>query len=174
MDDLIRYIIITVCVIVVLISIICIITSITKKRIIKRKKMDIAEVLNDICKNIEGSQYSIIENECYNYELKTPKAIYYIKIIDNSTNEEICINNSTKWQLRRSFNDSSLRFVPNVDAFMRKELKGKKIFIIYPNARSLLKYINECEMIIVRSDTDVYGTNVITYAELKEENTIIV
>ena len=49
----------------------------------------------------------------------------------------------------------------------------KKLYVIYPNARTLLKYINECEMIFINPNTDVYGTNIITYAELKEKTNLI-
>ena len=65
-----------------------------------------------------------------------------------------------------------MNFVPNVDKLMRLDLedpKSRKLYIIYPNATSLLKYINECEMVFVRPETDVYGTNVISYAGLKEK-----
>jgi hypothetical protein len=32
---------------------------------------------------------------------------------------------------------------------------NKKLYIVYPNARSLLKYINECEMVFIKPNTDI-------------------
>ena len=49
---------------------------------------------------------------------------------------------------------------------IKKEKNGKKprkLFIIYPDAKSLIMVVNECEYEFVDSDTDVYGNNIITY-----------
>lgn len=173
MNDIVKYSILVVCLVIVLVCAGIIFNSVTKKNKILKMKTDIKNVIEEICHKNSNSNYEIVENECYNYKISTEKNNYFIKIIDNRNNEEICINNSTKWQLRKGFNDQTLRFVPDVESFMRKDLEGYKIFVIYPNARSLLKYVNECEMIIVRSDTDVYGTNVVTFQELKENSSII-
>lgn len=111
----------------------------------------------------------------YDYVLKTKGYSYYIKVVDNHSGYEICVNNSVKWQIRKSFNDESMNFVPDIEELMRMELPReiddripKKLYIIYPGARSLLRYINECEMEFVHPTTDVYGTNIITYNDLKE------
>ena len=55
-------------------------------------------------------EYEKIFNKQYDYILKTPKFNYYIKVVPNLSNQEICVNNSVKWQLRKSFNDESMRF----------------------------------------------------------------
>ena len=58
--------------------------------------------------------------------------------------------------------------------YVKARLKGiKKIYIIYPNSRSLLKYVNECEMEFVTPETDIYGTQVITYLALNEDLSLI-
>lgn len=168
---------ITIIVIVVLIALIVaavVITNVTKKNTIKKMYKDIEDVLHTI-KNADGSDTiltPIVNNAAYDYNLETENYIYYIKVVYNSGNQEICVNNSIKWQLRRHFNDNTLRFVPDIEGLMRLDIpygekKGQKLYIIYPNARSLLKYINECEMVFVHPDTDVYGTNLIPYATIK-------
>ncbi|MBE6137815.1 MAG: hypothetical protein E7176_05410 [Erysipelotrichaceae bacterium] len=114
----------------------------------------------------------------YDYIFSTPAYDYYIKIVPNMSNQEICVNNAVKWQLRKSFNDQTLRFVEGIDGLMKMEMDEtkayKKLFIVYPNARSLLKYINECEMVFVSPTTDVYGTNIIPYLAIKENPNLIV
>jgi len=100
--------------------------------------------------------------------------IYYIKVIYNFSNQEICINNAIKWQLRRLGEiKGTLSFVEGVEPLMRLDLantqkKEHKLFIIYPNVTALLKVINECEMVFVYPDTDVYGAQVISYKKLEE------
>ena len=128
-------------------------------------------LINPTCAN-EYHLERIYSKEPYDYIFRTPNHNYYIQVVPNFGAYEICINNSVKWQIRKSFNDNSMNFVPNVEKLMRLDLedpKAKKLYIIYPNATSLLKYINECEMIFVRPETDVYGTNVIPYTGLKEK-----
>ncbi len=172
---------IVVCFILVIVFLVTLINVIKKKRI-RTMFSDIDNILSDIVNlDKENSEYKKIEYDNkkaerlpYDYILKTKDFCYYIKVVDNNGGHEICVNNSVKWQIRKSFNDESMNFVPEIDELMRMELERvddripKKLYIIYPNARSLLRYINECEMEFVHPTTDVYGTNIITYNDLKE------
>ena len=158
----------------------------------------------------------------YDYTITTPNSVNFIKIIPNFSGDEITINNSVKWQLRRSYRDESMRFVPDIEGFMRYDMpepvlrddalleeetpkkkkkeskeqnlftmdnlsfsdldinqessknekrrfkRNRKIFVIYPGAKSLLMYINECEMQLVDNKTDVYGSRVVSFGDLKK------
>ena len=110
----------------------------------------------------------------YDYILTTRELKLYIMVIPNFTCGEICINAPTKWQFRRTYKDDIMRFVPRVDKLMRFDppsevgLRCKRLYIIYPNSKSLLRYINEFEMEFVRPETDLNGTSVVTYQELLE------
>lgn len=177
-----------------------------KKHKIRNMYLAIDQLLNQIVKENENFELAKSTEPEYDYKLKTNNNVYYLKVIPNFDSEEITINNSVKWQLRKSFNDETMRFVPDVEGFMRYEFpedeiieskkkkatnvnekemtfsdlgldlnekkdkkqykKNIKMYIVYPNARSLLMYINECEMKFVNPTTDVYGTNVITFQEL--------
>jgi hypothetical protein len=150
-----------------------------KKHKIRNMYLAVDNLLNKIVSANEGYELNKSAEAEYDYQLKTNKTVYYFKVIPNFDSEEITINNSVKWQLRKSFNDESLRFVDGIEPLMRMELPAndnkinKKLYIVYPNARTLLKYINECEMEFVHPDTDVYGTNIITYINLRENRDII-
>ena len=201
--------IVSILLIVGLFSLIFLLISI-KKHKIKNMYLAIESLLNKIVKDNENYELTKSIEPEYDYKLKTANNVYYLKIIPNFDSEEITINNSVKWQLRRSFNDNTMRFVPDVEGFMRYEIepseiiepkkkstsknieekqmtfsdlgldlkdekkekkkymKNIKMYIVYPNARSLLMYINECEMKFVNPNTDVYGTNVVTYQELEK------
>ena len=177
-----------------------------KKHKIRNMYLAIDQLLNQIVKENENFELAKSTEPEYDYKLKTNNNVYYLKVIPNFDSEEITINNSVKWQLRKSFNDETMRFVPDVEGFMRYEFpedeiieskkkkatnvnekemtfsdlgldlnekkdkkqykKNIKMYIVYPNARSLLMYNNECEMKFVNPTTDVYGTNVITFQEL--------
>ena len=178
-----------------------------KKHKIRNMYLAIDQLLNQIVKENENFELAKSTEPEYDYKLKTNNNVYYLKVIPNFDSEEITINNSVKWQLRKSFNDNTMRFVPDVEGFMRYEIahdeiveniestnnglnekemtfsdlgldainnqkdekqymKSVKMYIIYPNAKSLLMYINECEMKFVNPNTDVYGTRVVTFQEL--------
>ena len=178
-----------------------------KKHKLKNMYLAIDDLLNKIVLANPGYELKKSVEPEYDYKLKTSTRVYYFKVIPNFDCEEITINNSVKWQLRKSFNDNTMRFVPDVEGFMRYEIahdeiveniestnnglnekemtfsdlgldaidnqkdekqymKSVKMYIIYPNAKSLLMYINECEMKFVNPNTDVYGTRVVTFQEL--------
>ena len=179
MDSLWRIIIISLIAFIVLIVLLITLTTIFKKNRLRKMHNQIEEIFNDYTKNNPNTSFEAVTKAEYDYIFETPKYRYYIKVVPNFNNQEITVNNSVKWQLRKSFNDESLRFVNGIEPLMRMDIPNKdskpnkKIYIVYPNARSLLKYINECEMEFVHADTDVYGTNIITYVNLKENRDII-
>ncbi len=167
--------------IVLLIFLIVLINTLNKKRI-EKMFTNVNTLLNKIVDcDKDSSNLKKIEYESkksprlpYDFILDTESYRYYIKVVDNHSCAEICVNNSVKWQIRKSFNDESMRFVPEIEELMRMELPKdenripKKLYIIYPGARSLLRYINECEMEFVHPNTDVYGTNIVSYNDLIE------
>lgn len=165
------YTIVVIAVIVVVIVTLCITMKKIEEYQNKKMFLEVETVLKSLMKNEEEYKLTICHEPTHDYLFETPNYTYYIKVVSNLNNAEICVNNAVKWQLRRSINDDAMRFVEGIEPLMRMELAAsskpnKKLYIVYPNARSLLKYINECEMVFVKNNTDVYGTNIITYAEL--------
>ncbi len=175
MEKVILSVVITIAVLIFLIILSIIIYNVIRTWRIGKMYSDCDKVLQSLINPTLVNEYRIeriTSKDPYDYIFKTPNHNYYIQVVPNFNSYEICINNSVKWQIRKSFNDNSMNFVPNVDKLMPLDLedpKSRKLYIIYPNATSLLKYINECEMVFVRPETDVYGTNVISYAGLKEK-----
>jgi len=173
--------IVIVAVIILIIFISILVKKINKKRY-KNMFQNIETLLNKIVnQDPENSNLNKIEYPNkkapklpYDYILDTKDYKYYVKVVPNFGGYEICVNNSVKWQIRKTFNDESMNFVPEIEELMRMELPKdddrvpRKLYIIYPNARSLLRYINECEMVFVHPNTDVYGTNIMTYNDLEE------
>lgn len=164
-------------VVVILLAIILTISIITKK--ISRKVENsmfenVYNVLKEAQNNIEGDSRIIRCHELtHDFYFETPNMKYYIKVVYNPGNHEICVNNALKWQVRKSFGDDRMCFVEGIEPLMRMEVsntpkRSKKLYIIYPNAKSLLKYINECEMVFIHPTTDVYGTNIITFNDFNK------
>ena len=150
------------------------------KHINEKRKKDCFNLLEKICNNSKNDNYVLetVNNKEYDYYIETEKDKFYIKLINNPSNQEICVNNAIKWQLRRSMYEKEMRFVDGVENLMRLDLKNEgktnhKIYIIYPNARALLKVINECEMVFINPTTDIYGARILTYRQLEEDNDLL-
>ena len=148
----------------------------------KKKKMRLAveALLKEfVDKDIENNSLEKSNCQDYEYVFTTKNEVIYIMLVPNFTEGEICINAPTKWQYRRTYEDTSLHYVPRVERLMRFEppsdlkKKTKRLYIIYPHTRSLLRYINECEMEFVRPTTDVNGATVISFAELLYHKDVI-
>jgi len=111
---------------------------------------------------------------------ESDNSLFYVKILFNPSNSEICVNNKTLWQVRKHKGDNKVAFLKEVSPLMNINLtekniqkkQVKKIFLIYRDTRSLLMYINESEMVFVEPRTDVYGATVITYNELLHNETL--
>lgn len=179
MEDWLKILIICLCLMIFLIFILSFVLSVTKKNAIKKMYLDVEKVLESLITEEHKDQFNLqkLYLKDYDYIFDTPLYTYYIKIVPNPANQEICVNNSVKWQLRKSFNDETMRFVENIEGLMRMDIDSnkayKKLYIIYPNARTLLKYINECEMVFIHPNTDVYGTNIIPFVALEETPNLI-
>ena len=157
---------------------ICVLVFVLKMIFVNRKKkmfLAVEDLLNEYVK--QDPLYAKLEKSSsmeYDYILTTKEIKAYIMVIPNFHMGEICINAPTKWIYRNAYDDESFRFVARVDRLMLFEppyeagLKVKRLYIIYPSSKSLLRYINECEMEFVRPETDINGTSVMTYQFLKE------
>lgn len=163
--------------VVVLIILLIVFLIVFKNYKISKRRNDIIKLFGKIATHNGITDYKIeyVKKDTHDFYFETAKHIYYIKVIFDHKEQEICINNSTKWQLR-AFHDSMTptQFVSGVEPLMRLDLENRekkehKLFIIYPNARALLKVINECEMVFVYPDTDVYGSTVVTYKKMVED-----
>ena len=110
----------------------------------------------------------------YDYILQTKKFKTYIMVVPNYSCGELFLSSSTKWSIKKTYEDSYSRFVPRVDKLARFDppyeggLQIRRMYIIYPLAKSILRYINDCEMEFIHFDTDINGANIVTYLELKE------
>lgn len=146
-----------------------------------KRSEEIIKIFTKACaeKNIEDFRIEGVKQETHDIYFENEKHIYYIKIIKNPSNQEICINNAIKWQMRKiADREENMHFVEGIEPLMRLDLTNKnkkehKLFIIYPNTHALLKVINECEMVFVYPDTDVFGATVVTYKQLKENPDIL-
>lgn len=175
MDEPIQILILILGVIAILAIAIIIINNKLTKKVQNTMFENVYNVLKKIQDRIDGKSTIIkCNSKTHDFYFETPNKRYFIKIIYNPGNHEICVNNALKWQIRKSITEDRMHFVDGIEPLMRLEIEpshkeNKKLYIIYPNTKSLLKYINECEMIFIHPNTDVYGTNIITFSDFEEK-----
>ncbi len=111
-------------------------------------------------------------NKIYDYELISNDNYYLIKIIYNFDKLEISINNKNYWQVNDKIVSSKKGGAKLNDIYdlinETVDEKYKKIYIIYPDAKAIIKALNESELVFVNPTTNCYGVNVLKYNDIKE------
>lgn len=152
---------------IIIIAIIVFVTLTIKRKI--NAKKEILEELNKLGKTKE------IKGKVYDYEVDTKECIYLIKVIYNFQKLEISINNKNYWQLNDTVVASKksgtkiegIYDLINNDTFSFNK-PHKKVYVVYPSSRVLVKAVNESELTFITPEMDCYGVNVVKFDEIKE------
>lgn len=116
----------------------------------------------------------VIKNKPFDYEIETKECNYLIKVIFNFRKLEISVNSKNYWQLNDKVVSSKkggtklegIYDLINADLKSSKPLK--KIYLVYPDAKVLVKAINESELSFIYPNTDCYGAHLVKFDEIKE------
>ena len=149
MDDPIKIIILVLLLLVVIIVTITIISKQLNKKVQNVMFESVYNVLKQVQNTIPGDSRIV---RCYtrthDFYFESPNHRYFIKIVYNPGNHEICVNNALKWQVRKSLGDDRMYFVEGIEPLMRigssyimeKPLSSSAIFFISthsPSTKSL-------------------------------------
>ena len=122
--------------------------------IIRKKK-----IINDIIK--ANDNIKIIKTKPNaTYTLNIDNVIYNISIVFISEDIDLQINNIDTWYAYKKDNSKKIKI--NKDFIHDKSLENK-IIILARHAKTIKKVINECEMIMVNDNIDVYGMHILSY-----------
>lgn len=117
--------------------------------------------------DMTGLFYSINRLDKNTYHLLLDKMNYYLFIEILPNHSQLQINNKTTWELRTGGGQdygkapNKISLLTSIVPFMNKDFDGKKVVVILPKTKKIVMYINECEMIVVNSKTNVHGCNII-------------
>ena len=118
------------------------------------------------------------KNKAFDYEMEFNNKKYLVKMIYHPSKCEININSANYWQINRGIVSSrkSGEQMKGVYDLLRYKLADNgyakntvKLYVIYPCSNRLMKVINECEMVFIKPNTDIYGSRVVNYTKLKED-----
>ena len=141
---------------------------------------NILNLLANIAKENKIINYKLrrVKRKPYDIYYETITHIYNIKVLANYKNQELFLKDKTNWQ-----------FIDHVEDLKHTEIKiaefinldsknqGKKdiikMILIYPNAKAIISFINQCELNFVYDDKEIYGTKIVTYENLYNRHNII-
>lgn len=138
---------------------------VTKRKINAKK-----EIVNEL------SSYGNLTTgkKIYDYKIETNDLTYFIKVIYNFNNLEISINNKNYWILNDkevSNKKGGTKLEGIYDLVNSTNLTNdnhKKVYLVYPSSKVLVKAVNESELAFINPKTDCYGVNIVKFEEISE------
>jgi hypothetical protein len=119
-----------------------------------------------------------IKSKAFDYEMLIDGRIYLIKMIYHPNKYEININSRKYWQVNRGIvssrksGEQMLKVYDLINFDLKENNYPKntiKLYVIYPFSKRLLKVINECEMIFIKPNVDIYGCHIVNFNTLEED-----
>lgn len=158
------YLIITVVLVIIAISIIKSILP-----VIRRNKL-IEKLENYLKRTNKEYKFKVLKNDIYDIDLVINENNFVIKIVIVPEYSEIQINSKETWEVKYGAGNTPgkvqphKRYLNEVSSFQKTNFPDNKIklILISPKPKKIVKYINECEIVFVNPSTDVYGSRIIT------------
>ena len=141
-----------------------------KKNAIKKVK----EILERVCDSVEVVE----KNKAFDFIATKGEQKYLLKMVYFFCQDEINVNAKNYWQANHGAVSSRKKGekVPDVYDLVNFDLVAngysvdtKKIYIIYPQATTLMKVINECEMVLIKPTTDCHGAKLTNFTNLERD-----
>ena len=104
----------------------------------------------------EGYNVKPSDDKIYDFIVLEDEPIY-VKIFKAPRMANITINNKYMWQILDG--KKQMRFVHKTERFMNDNKKRK--VILFLSVSNLRKWINECEMIQITPEVDIYGARIV-------------
>jgi hypothetical protein len=111
----------------------------------------------------------------YQIQVDEQNLITLIKVILSREEYEFIITNSNKWTVNNNplqwTRKSKPMFISDSDAFInikKTDLPLRKIVLIYPSCKRVIRYLNESDTIMVREKDTVNGINFVQWIDLEK------
>lgn len=129
---------------------------------------DIAKVLDD-----NNITFTINDSNCkdYTFNLTVDNTIYTVLVLPIEKFAEVTINNFNTWEMHYGAGDRPGKAQPfknkivEIPNFMKLD-KENKIVIIQPNAKQIVYWKNENEIVDVLPNNKIYNVNVVNLTDL--------
>lgn len=158
--------IILILIIVVIVALVMVFASLKRNPILTIK--DITKVLDD---HQIKFQITDANNKDYTFDLTVDNITYTVLVLPIEKFAEVTINNFNTWEMRYGAGEKPGKAQPfktkiaEIPNFMKLE-KENKIVIIQPNAKQIVYWKNENEIVDVLPNNKIYGINVVNIDDL--------
>lgn len=144
---------------------------------IMRKKLapkKIKETLEQCSCEVE----EVKKNKAFDFIAKKNGKTYLVKTVFFFCQDEINVNSKDYWQANHGAVSSRKKGekLPNVYDLVNYDLKLNgydentiKLYVIYPQATTLMKVINECEMVLIKPNVDCHGAKLTNFTNLERD-----
>ena len=136
------------------------------------------QVIEDIEKTLKDNNidYTIelSENKNYSFILTVNNKKYIVLVLPIEKFAEVTINNVTTWEMHYGAGDKPGKAqpyktrIPEIPSFMNTESEYDKIVLVQPDAKQIVYWKNENEIVFVEPNTKVYGVNVLNVSDLSK------
>ena len=118
------------------------------------------------------------KNKAFDFIAKKNGKTYLVKTVFFFCQDEINVNSKDYWQANHGAVSSRKKGekVPNVYDLVNYDLKLNgydentiKLYVIYPQATTLMKVINECEMVMIKPNVDCHGAKLTNFTNLQRD-----
>jgi len=114
-------------------------------------------------------------DDVFQFEINNIDYKIYIKLVKSRSEYEFIITNSNKWIVNQSPQQWTRKTKPifiekskEFSDFMIESTTYKKVVLIYPSCKRIIRYLNESDTVIVKEDQAFNRVNFIRYENLKE------
>lgn len=129
---------------------------------------DISKILND-----NNIKFTITNSNCkdYSFDLTVDNITYAVLVLPIEKFAEVTINNFNTWEMHYGAGDRPGKAQPfktriaEIPPFMKLETKNKMV-LIHPNAKQIVYWKNENEIVIVEPNTKIYEVNILNISDL--------
>lgn len=132
-------------------------------------------IIKDIAKVLDDHQIKFHINDStdgnYTFDLTIENTTYTVLVLPIENFAEITINNFNTWEMHYGAGDKPGKAqpfkvrIPEIPGFMSLD-KENKIVLIHPNAKQIVYWKNENEIVEVLPNNKIYNVNVLNLSDL--------
>jgi len=138
-----------------------------------RQRKDIL-LISEKIKSLLPESEVFIENLNYFYQIKAVKdeKTFFFKIVYSRENHEFIITNTNKWIVNDNPKQWTRKtqpiFIRGAQEFININEAEKKVVIVYPSSKRIIRYLNESDTVIVKPQDKFLNIHFLKFDDLEK------
>jgi len=139
-------------------------------------KKTLENIRMELLRLLPGSEVDIFDRDSvYQFSVKNDKEKIIVKLIMAQDDYEFIITNINRWTVNSNPKQWTRKtqpiFIEGAEGFVNyseADNEIKKIVLIYPTSKRIIRYLNESDTVVVNTEDNVGGISFIKYNELEK------